>query len=76
MALQEHTVHDYLILRDTLQGQLILAGLEQRFGTAPVFVAGGHEGDRETCRRIGQREVIDYIHRQLHIAATTKQGNE
>ncbi len=74
--LVQHTLEDYRVFTDTKAGQLVLIALEQRFGTQPVFVPGGHEGDRETCRRAGQREVIDFIHRSIHAAINkTTEGN-
>ncbi len=48
-------------------GTAILEELTARFGR-PVFVKGGHEGDRETCYRAGQRSVLDYILIQINKA--------
>lgn len=49
------------------EGGVILQDLVSRFGRNP-YVAGGHEGDRETCRRAGQREVVDFILRRINTA--------
>ncbi len=64
----EHTLQDYFVFSDDKRAALVLDALEQRFCTQPIFVAGGHDGDRETCRRVGQREVIDFIHKQIYLA--------
>ena len=42
------------------EGRLILEDLMQRFQRG-LWVKGGVEGARETDRRIGQREVLEYI---------------
>lgn len=52
---------DYQVLFEQMPGGAqILAELVRRFGVEP-YVRGGHEADRETCYRAGQRAVIDYI---------------
>lgn len=50
------------------EGSVILENLVARFGRNP-YVPGGLEGDRETCRRAGNREVVDFIVRQINRAA-------
>lgn len=49
------------VFEDTPGGPQILEFLVQRFATSATFVKGGHEADRETCYRLGQRSVIDYV---------------
>jgi len=70
----QHTIPDYLVFEDDRRAALVLEALEQRFCTSAAFVSGGQEGDRETCRRIGQREVIDFIWKQLHAAKLNPKG--
>ncbi|ENF6042981.1 hypothetical protein ABRV10_005080 [Citrobacter amalonaticus] len=48
-------------------GQQVLEELTRRFGRAS-YVAGGTEGDRETCYRAGQRSVLDFILREINRA--------
>lgn len=48
-------------------GQPVLEELTRRFGRAS-YVAGGTEGDRETCYRAGQRSVLDFILREINRA--------
>ncbi|MCK7435905.1 hypothetical protein [Enterobacter bugandensis] len=48
------------IFEEAPGGAQILEHLIARFGGAP-YVKGGHEADRETCYRAGQRAVVDYI---------------
>ncbi|MBC6535411.1 hypothetical protein GW745_19340 [Citrobacter sp. 966a] len=48
-------------------GQQVLEELTRRFGRAS-YVAGGTEGDRETCYRAGQRSVLDFILREINKA--------
>lgn len=42
------------------EGRQILEELVARFGGNP-YVRGGHEADRETAYRAGQRRVVDFI---------------
>ncbi|WP_225760232.1 hypothetical protein [Leclercia sp. Marseille-Q4284] len=48
------------IFEEAPGGLQILDHLIVRFGGA-AYVKGGHEADRETCYRAGQRAVVDYI---------------
>lgn len=48
-------------------GAEILDELTRRFGRA-IYVQGGHEADRESCYRAGQRSVLDFILMQLNRA--------
>ena len=48
------------VFQEAPGGAQILEHLILRFGGAP-YVKGGHEADRETCYRAGQRAVVDYI---------------
>ena len=49
------------VFEETPGGAQLLEFLIQRFATQATFVKGGHEADRETCYRLGQRSVIDYL---------------
>ena len=49
------------------EGRVILDALVRRFCRDP-YVAGGHEGDRETCRRVGQFSVVNFINQQINLA--------
>lgn len=52
---------DYKTLFNEMPGgPEILDELTARFGKA-IYVKGGHEADRETCYRAGQRSVLDFI---------------
>lgn len=53
------------LFEDDLRGAAILDHLTARFGRS-VYVAGGHEADRETCYRAGKREVIEFILSQIN----------
>lgn len=48
------------VFEETAGGPQILEHLILRFGGA-AYVKGGHEADRETCYRAGQRAVVDYL---------------
>lgn len=55
------TPTDYMALFEQCPGgPQILEELVAIFGNEP-YVKGGHEADRETCYRSGQRAVIDFI---------------
>lgn len=41
-------------------GKAVLEDLVARFGRS-IYVKGGPEGDRETCKNAGNREVLDFI---------------
>lgn len=45
-------------------GQRVLQDLVNRFGVAS-FASDAHGGERETCRRLGQSEVINHINLQI-----------
>lgn len=47
------------------EGALILADLVRRFYDVNVFVAGGHDAQRETDRRAARREVVHFILTQI-----------
>lgn len=47
------------------EGALILEDLTRRFYDRQLFVPGGLEAERETAHRLGQREVVMHILRQL-----------
>lgn len=55
------------IFEDMPGGAQVLAELVRRFGRS-VWVRGGHDGDRETCFRAGQRSVLDFILLQINRA--------
>lgn len=55
------------IFEDDLRGAAILDHLVARFGRQ-VYVKGGHEADRETCYRAGQRDAIEFIVNQINRA--------
>jgi hypothetical protein len=46
-------------------GPLVLEHLVGRFHDRPIWVAGALEGSRETERRAAQKEVVEFILRQL-----------
>lgn len=48
------------VFEETAGGPQILEHLILKFGGA-AYVKGGHEADRETCYRAGQRAVVDYL---------------
>ena len=56
-------------------GSQILEHLILRFGGA-AYVKGGHEADRETCYRAGQRAVVDYIIAMVNRANGVTSENE
>lgn len=53
------------LFEDDLRGAAILDHLTARFARK-VYVAGGHEADRETCYRAGMRDVIEFIVSQIN----------
>lgn len=55
------------IFEDDLRGAAILDHLVARF-CRQVYVKGGHEADRETCYRAGQRDAIEFIVNQINRA--------
>lgn len=68
MTSKSVTPKDYQCLFEEMPGGAqVLAALTRRFGRA-VYVAGGSEGDRETCYRAGQRSVLDFILMQINQA--------
>lgn len=48
------------LFEETAGGPAVLDELTRVFGRA-IFVEGGHEGDRQTCYKAGQRSVLDFI---------------
>jgi hypothetical protein len=62
------TAEEYKALfEDDKRGAAILDHLVQRFARQ-VYVKGGHEADRETCYRAGQRDAIEFIVSQINRA--------
>lgn len=55
------------LFEDDRRGAAILASLTARFARK-VYVPGGHDADRETCYRAGQRDVIEFIVTQINRA--------
>lgn len=76
MIKKQITPEDYKRLFEEMPGgPQILDELARRFGQ-PVFVKGGHEGDRETCFRAGQRTVLDFILIQINRANGVDDGDD
>lgn len=55
------------LFEDDRRGAAILEHLTRMFASK-VYVAGGHEADRETCYRAGKRDVIEFIVTQCNRA--------
>lgn len=55
------------IFEDNADGRLVLDTLERRFAKT-IWAKGGKSGERETTRRLGQFEVINFINAQLNLA--------
>lgn len=55
------------IFEDDRRGAALLEDLTNRFAKR-IYVKGGHEADRETCYRAGQREVVEFIVSQINRA--------
>lgn len=53
-------------------GERVLTDLMRRFSTQSTYVKGGHEAERESCFRAGQRSVIERIINQINIANGVK----
>ncbi|AOE41970.1 hypothetical protein BEE12_16055 [Pantoea agglomerans] len=52
---------DYAVLFEQMPGgQQVLAELVNKFGNNP-YVAGGHDGDRQTAFNAGQLSVVSFI---------------
>lgn len=49
-----------------VDAQTVLDHLLKQFGNPPLYVEGA-DGDRATARRIGQRNVVDEIFKQIEI---------
>lgn len=49
-------------------GKLVLEDLVRKFGRS-IYVKGGLEGDRATCKNAGNREVLDFILGKINQAA-------
>ena len=43
------------------EGAQILEDLTRRFAVGGMFAKDDQGGERETCRRIGRREVVEFI---------------
>jgi len=66
--MQAPSDHDYAALFQQMPGgEQILAELTELFGNNP-FVAGGHEGDRQTAYNAGQLSVVTYILERINRA--------
>lgn len=52
---------------NTPEGEAVLAELARLFG-GPAFRPGGQEGERETCFRLGQNDVVNFITAQIEKA--------
>ncbi|WP_186206897.1 hypothetical protein [Burkholderia gladioli] len=66
---------DYRIVFESPAGALVLDDLVRRF-TGSAYVRGGQEGERETCFRLGRRDVVEHILGQINRAngAPTDEG--
>lgn len=59
--MQKLTPRDFKhLFEETPGGIQVLDHLIARFAGAS-YRPGGHEADRETCYRLGQRSVVDYL---------------
>lgn len=66
MSDHKPTAQDYADLFEIdRRGAAIFDDLYQRFARK-VFVAGGHEADRQTCYNAGARDVIEFITRRIN----------
>lgn len=66
--MSEPTAKEYKeLFEDDRRGAAILDHLVQRFARK-VYVAGGHEADRQTCYNAGQRDAIEFIVSQINRA--------
>lgn len=50
---------------ESSEGAQVLEHLAAKFHDRPTYRAGGLEGQRETERRAAQKEVVEYLLRQL-----------
>lgn len=53
---------------DHVEGAAILEALVRRFYATTAYTAGGIEAVRETDRKLGNQQVINWINRQISIA--------
>lgn len=68
MGIKKVSPLDYKrLFEETAGGAEVLDELTRRFGGS-IFVKGGPEGDRQTWFKAGQRDVLDFILRQLNLA--------
>lgn len=51
----------------TTNGQRVMQDLVNRF-CGSAYTSDQNGGERETCRKLGQAEVISYINRQIYMA--------
>lgn len=64
------------IFEDDRRGAAILEDLVRRFGEK-VYVAGGHEADRQTCYNAGKRDVVEFIISRINMARSPEgEANE
>lgn len=67
------TPEDYVATFEASKsGQKVLEDLMARFHDGDTYVAGGHEGQRETERRAAQKGVLTFILRRI---GQVKQGD-
>ena len=57
-----------LFERSGIDGNAVLEDLMARFTTQSAYVRGGHEAERESCFRAGQRAVVEHIIKQINKA--------
>lgn len=74
MTDQRATPQDYQHLFELTGsvGERVLSDLMRRFSTQSTYVKGGHEAERESCFRAGQRSVIERIINQINMANGVK----
>lgn len=74
MTEQRATPQDYQHLFELSGsvGERVLSDLMRRFSTQSTYVKGGHEAERESCFRAGQRSVIERIINQINMANGVK----
>lgn len=65
----------YRVFEQSADGQLVLEHLAKRFSQR-LWIAGGTEGARETSRRIGQFEVVNYIMHMINVHTGTEEHDD
>lgn len=56
------------VFHDHATGRIVLAELEQRFGSVLTVTEGGIDAVLATYRNLGRREILDWIAHQINIA--------